>query len=63
MATKVQKITTAGSVVAAAFLGAFASRWIDKALAYPFPIDMILLVLSGVILFFIAYKIAGDLLN
>ena len=58
-----KKVKIAGSVVAAAFIGAFASRWVDKAFSYPFPLDIILLILSGTILFFITYKIAGDLLQ
>ena len=53
----------AGSVVAAAFFGAFTSRWVDKALSYPFPIDVIMLLASGVVLFLIANAIAGKLLN
>ena len=53
----------AGSVVVAAFIGAFTSRWIDKALSYPFPIDIVMLLVSGIVLFFIANKIAGNVLN
>ena len=58
----VKKDKMAGSVVAAAFIGAFASRWIDKALSNKFPFDVILLIVSGVILYFITYKIAGDII-
>lgn len=58
-----KKAKIAGIVVAVAFIDAFASRFIDKALSYPFPIDIILLILSAIVLFFIAYKVAGDLLK
>lgn len=63
MTTEGKKIKTASGVVLGAFIGSFASRYIDKSLAFPFPIDMALLLLSGIILFLIAYRIAGDLPN
>ena len=50
-------------IVAAAFIDAFASRYIDTALSYPFPIDVFLLFLSALILFFIAYKAVDDILK
>ena len=58
-----KKIKTSGAVVTAAFIGAFASRWVDKSLALNFPWDVILLIVSGVILFFITYKVSGDLFD
>lgn len=43
--------------VAAAFIGAFASRDIDKAMALPFPADLILLLLSFAVLWTIMYYV------
>ena len=57
-----KKAKISGAVTASAFIGAFVSRWVDKSMSLDFPADLILLIISGIILFFIVYKVAGDLL-
>jgi len=58
-----QRSKQSGAVVAAAFVGAFASRWVDKSLSLKFPWDLASLVLSGLIFFYIVYRVSGDLIS
>lgn len=41
-------------IVFAAFVGAFSARWIDQSLSYNFPVNLLGLLFSGILLFFIA---------
>lgn len=55
----VKRLKVSGAVTAAAFVGAFGSRWVDQALAYPAWWQQILmLIASGVVMLAIVYFFA-----
>lgn len=56
MVYMLKKLKKSSDVVIAAFIGAFSARWIDDAMAYPFPTNVIMLILIAFFLLVIAYK-------
>lgn len=49
--TSGNEVSDAGLIAIAAVAGGYASYWVEKYLAYPFPIDIILLLLSSFVIF------------
>ena len=56
---KNKQLINSALIVVAALVGAFGSRYLEKVLAWPFPLDIIGAILAALFLWWVVYSIWG----